>query len=81
MNTDQEVMGRLRFTLEVGLLIRGQVRRSLEQARFELENAGGELEIREIKGFLVSDFYVRGRGPAKMMLRIQRWAEEAVSEA
>jgi hypothetical protein len=80
MNTDQEVTARLRFTLDVGLLVRGQVRRALEQARFNLENAGGELEIREVKSLLASDFHVRGRGPAKMMLHLQRWAEEVVND-
>lgn len=74
MSTDQATTGTTRFSLEAGALVRGQVRRALEKARFQLEGEGGGLELREAKGWLASDFYVTARGPAWLLEQLVGWA-------
>lgn len=70
----------VRFTLTAGALVRGSLRRALEEARFDLEGEGGGLEWREGKGWLSSDFHIRAHGPEEMVDRLIRWVK-SVGEA
>jgi hypothetical protein len=61
-------------SLEVGALLRGQVRRYLEKAKFE-----GELEEwKEIKSFLSSEFLIRG-GSKEVHETLDAWVEQVMA--
>lgn len=58
-------------SFEAGALIRGQIRRELDRAKWE----GGLEDYKELKGFLSSEFLLRGPSPS-----VLRWLKAVEKE-
>lgn len=69
-----------RFSLDVGLLLRGTVRTELARARFLLADEGCVVEFEEQKQWLGSLFLVRAKGPDKAVRALVSWANRIVDE-
>jgi hypothetical protein len=70
-----------KFTLEVGLLVRGAIRNELARARFTLPSYGGSLQFEEQQCWLGSLFLVRVDGPPSVVQRLADWAREIADDA
>jgi hypothetical protein len=62
----KELIGTARFTAEVGVFVRGQFRRLLNEVRFMKSEVS--ITVKEDAGWLSSTFYVTITGPESKML-------------
>lgn len=58
--------GTIKFPLEAGLLVRSRVRQELERMRWEYD--GLTIKWQEVKGLIVTRFYVIANGDAPTLL-------------
>lgn len=69
-----------RFSLDVGLLLRGAVRARLAEARFRMADQGCVVTFEEHKSWLGSLFLVKAIGPKPLVQSLLRWIDQIVDE-